>query len=92
MLQYRPGELVAPATLFYLASENGTENIATIKAGSSQAVTTSGVQSVLFTGLTGGTTYYAHYVHTDVSGNNSNPWGRQGCPITLQPNMTGQSR
>lgn len=59
-------------TLYYYASTNSTEDIATVKAsGSSQAVSSTGVQNVTFSGLSAGTTYYAHYVHTDAAGNDS---------------------
>jgi hypothetical protein len=59
--------------LYYYASINSTELLATIKAsGSSRAVNATGLQSVGFTGLSGATAYYAHYVHTDDAGNDSN--------------------
>lgn len=61
----------ANGTLYYLASVNSTETAATIKAASSQAVSTTGVQNVTFSGLTASTTYYAHYVHRDAAGNDS---------------------
>ena len=61
----------ANGTLYYLATTNATESVATVKAGSSQAVSATGVQNVSFTGLTGSTTYYAHYVHTDAANNDS---------------------
>jgi hypothetical protein len=38
----------------------------------SKAVNTSGVQSLNFTGLSGGTAYFAHYLHTDAALNDSN--------------------
>lgn len=60
-------------TLYYYASTNSSESAATIKAsGSSQAVSGTGAQAVSFTGLTGLTTYYAHYVQDDASNNESN--------------------
>jgi hypothetical protein len=59
-------------TLYYLASTNATETAATIKTGSSQAVTATGSQAVSFTGLTASTLYYAHYVHDDAASNESN--------------------
>ena len=62
----------ANGTLYYLASGNATETAATIKTGSSQAVTATGVQNVSFTGLTPSTLYYAHYVHDDAASNESN--------------------
>ena len=59
-------------TLFYLASTNSTELASTvISTGSSQAVSDTGVQEVSFTGLTGYTQYYAHYVHRDLANNSS---------------------
>lgn len=57
--------------LYYLASENASESVATVKAGSSQAVSATGSQSVSVTGLTAGTLYYLHFVHTDAAGNDS---------------------
>lgn len=60
-------------TLYYYASENASETAATIKgSGSSQPVSTAGVQNVTVTGLTQETTYYIHYVHDDSSSNESN--------------------
>ncbi len=60
-------------TLYYYASQNASETASTIKAsGSSQAVVSSGVQNVSYTGLTESTTYYAHYVQDDSSSNESN--------------------
>ena len=61
----------ANGTLYYLASANATELVATVKAGSSQAVTANGAQSVSFTGLTASTPYYPHYLHRDAAGNDS---------------------
>lgn len=62
----------ANGTLYSLVSANATESAATVKAsGASQAVTATGVQNVSKTGLTQGTTYYLHYVHTDAAGNDS---------------------
>ena len=60
-------------TLYFWATENATETAAAIKAsGDSQAVVATGVQNVSFTGLTAGTTHYAHYVHDDAASNESN--------------------
>lgn len=61
----------ANGTLYYLASANATELVATVKAGSSQAVTATGVQNVTVTGLTASTNYYLHFVHTDAAANDS---------------------
>jgi hypothetical protein len=58
-------------TLYYLVSTNATELVATVKAGSSQAVTLDGAQGVSLTGLTAETAYYLHFVHTDASANDS---------------------
>jgi len=59
-------------TLYFTATTNTSETAATIKTGSSQAVTATGSQAVSFTGLTPSTTYYAHYVHDDAATNESN--------------------
>lgn len=60
-------------TLYFYASTNSSESAATIvSSGSSQAVSGSGVQNVSFSGLTGSTLYYAHYVQDDSSSNRSN--------------------
>lgn len=59
-------------TLYYLVTENSSEVLATVKAGSSQSVSTTGIQNVNVTGLTAATNYYFHYAHTDNAGNDSN--------------------
>lgn len=61
----------ANGTLYWLASATATEAAATVKAGSSQAVSASGVQNVTVTGLTASTSYYLHFVHTDAAANDS---------------------
>jgi len=62
----------ANGTLYRLASTNATETAAAIKAaGLTQGVSATGAQAVTFSGLASGTTYYAHYVHTDAAGNDS---------------------
>lgn len=61
----------ANGTLYWLASVNASESAATVKAGSSQAVSSTGVQNVAVTGLTASTSYYLHFVHRDSSGNDS---------------------
>lgn len=61
----------ANGTLYYFASANATELVATVKAASSQAVSASGVQNVTVTGLTASTSYYLHFVHTDAAANDS---------------------
>jgi len=50
-------------TLFFIATENATELEATIRAGSSQIVNSTGAQPVAFAGLIAETTYYPHFVH-----------------------------
>jgi hypothetical protein len=60
-------------TLYRLASTNATESAATIKAAAlTSAVTSTGVQTVSFTGLSASTTYYPHYYEEDGAGNPSN--------------------
>lgn len=62
----------ANGTLYFYASTNATEDVATVKAsGASQAVTVTGVQGVSVIGLNGSTTYYLHFVHTDPADNDS---------------------
>lgn len=61
----------AEGTLYFLASGNAIESVATVKAGGSQGVSTTGVQGVAVTGLTAETSYYLHFVHTDASANDS---------------------
>lgn len=61
----------ANGTLYYRASANATELAATVKAGSSKAVTAAGAQSINLTGLMASTSYYLHFVHTDAAGNDS---------------------
>jgi hypothetical protein len=65
---------VGSGTLYKYISTNTTETAATIKSsGTSQTVVTTGVQNVSGSGLTPNTSgYYAHYVHTDTGGNDSN--------------------
>lgn len=58
-------------TLYYLASANATEAAATVKAGSSQAVSAVGTQNVTVSGLTASTAYYLHFLHRDAAGNDS---------------------
>ena len=53
----------ATGTLYYIATTNSSELAATVKAGSSQAISGVTTQNVSVTGLTAGTTYYLHYLH-----------------------------
>jgi hypothetical protein len=58
----------ADGTLYYLFSTSPTATPTSVKAGSSQAVTATGIQNVSVTGLTAGTTYYPHYLHRSAAG------------------------
>jgi hypothetical protein len=58
-------------SLYYLANTSATATVAAVKAALSKPVTATGAQSVSLTGLSGATTYYLHFVHTDVAGNDS---------------------
>lgn len=60
----------AEGTLYSLVSLNATETAATVKAATSQVVSATGAQTGSVTGLAAGT-YYAHFVHADVAGNES---------------------
>ncbi len=69
----------ANGTLYVFVSTSATPpSAATLKAGtgaafaSSQAVTSSGAKTFGATGLTASTGYYAHLIHTDAAGNDSN--------------------
>lgn len=60
-------------TLYFWATANASESAANIKAnGDSQAVTATGAQAVVVSGLTPETEYYLHYVQDDDSLNESN--------------------
>jgi hypothetical protein len=55
---------VASGTLYWLVNNNATATAAEVKAAASQAVTSAGLQNVSITGLTAGTQYYVHYLHS----------------------------
>lgn len=55
---------VASGTLYWLVNGNATATDAEVKAASSQAVTSAGLQNVSITGLTADTQYYVHYLHS----------------------------
>lgn len=60
-------------TLYSYASTNATETAATIKAsGQQQTISSAGAKTVTFSSLSAGQQYYAHYLHRDASGNDSN--------------------
>lgn len=58
-------------TLYHLTTTGATATATEVKAGASQAVTATGVQTVSITGLTASTDYYTHYLHRDAAGNDS---------------------
>ncbi len=61
----------ATGTLYFLASTSATATAAAVKAGSTQAITSTGSKSVAVTGLIASTLYYLHYLHRDSAGNDS---------------------
>lgn len=61
----------ANGTLYRVTTINATESAATVKAGASQAVSSTGVQNMGATGLSPSTTYRHHYLHRDAAGNDS---------------------
>jgi hypothetical protein len=61
----------ANGSLFYVVSQNATENEATVLAGTSQPVTQTGEQTVSGSGLSPSTTYRLHILHRDAAGNSS---------------------
>ena len=61
----------ANGTLFYVVTPNATETAATVKAGSSQAVTATGTQNLSGSGLSPSSTRYLHVLHRDAAGNDS---------------------
>lgn len=61
----------ANGTLFFLTTTNATETAAAVKAGASQPVTSTGVQSIARTGLLASTAYRHHFLHRDAAGNDS---------------------
>lgn len=85
----------ANGVLYALASTNATELAATvISSGGAQSVTATGVQNAGFSGLTPGTTYYAHYVHRDAAGNtstrvSSTAWATSSSGDTTPPVLSG---
>lgn len=68
----------ANGTLYaYLSTSSSPPTATNLKSGSgavtsaSQAVSGTGVQTVNWTGLSAGTTYYTHWLHRDAAGNDS---------------------
>lgn len=61
----------ANGTLYYIATGNATESASTVKAGASQPVTATGLQSISLSSLSPGTTYRIHFLHEDVANNDS---------------------
>lgn len=59
-------------TLYYLATANATETVATVKAnGATQTIASAGSKTVNITGLSPSSTYYIHFVQRDAAGNDS---------------------
>jgi len=58
-------------TLYWRATTNATESVASVKAGSSVAVTSIGSKAVTVASLNASTLYYLHFVQTDTAGNDS---------------------
>jgi hypothetical protein len=58
-------------TIYWLYSTSATATAAQVKAGSSAAVTSSGSKTLQGTGLTAGTAYYVHVLHTNGAGTDS---------------------
>lgn len=58
-------------TLYYRATTNSTENAATVKGGSSLAISSTGSKAVTVSGLTASTVHYLHFVQTDAANNDS---------------------
>lgn len=58
-------------TLYWVTTTNATETAATVKAGSSKAVTATGAQSVTASALTAATNYRHHFLQRDEAGNDS---------------------
>lgn len=61
----------ANGTLYYLTNTSSSALSAAVLAGSTQTVTTSGVQNISRSGLSAATTYYHHFLHRDAAGNDS---------------------
>jgi hypothetical protein len=76
-------------TLYWYVSANASESSGTIQTGSSQAVSGTGVQNVVVTGQTAGTTRRIHYVHVDAATNVSNVVSSS--TFTLAPPLLGQA-
>jgi hypothetical protein len=83
----------ANGTLYYLTNTSASALSAAVLAGSTQAVTTSGVQNISRSGLTAATTYYHHYLHKDAAGNDSavlssNSFTTDAAADVTPPNLT----
>jgi len=57
----------AAGTIYALATTSASATAAQVKAGISQAVSSTGAKSFAFTGLTAATVYYAHYLQRDAA-------------------------
>lgn len=83
---------VGSGTLYAYASANSTETAATVKAsGTQKTVTATGAQTVSLSGLTPGTQYYLHFVHTassvDSGVSNSASFTTSAVTVTFTPTL-----
>ena len=61
----------AGGTLYYRITQSASAGAVGVKAGSSQPVTSAGLQTITGTGLAPATTYWLHVLHEDSAGNDS---------------------
>ena len=95
-------------TLYVVVTTSATQpSVAQIKAGqnnsgtsaaysSSQSISSTGTKTFSATGLTTGTAYYAHFVHTDAAANDSNrasssSFTPAASGVFFQPNLSAAS-
>lgn len=75
--------------LYYLVNTSATATKAQVKAGTSTSVVSNGIHQINITGLTPSTpTLYAHFVQTDMSGNDRDPvhsesFATQSAPVLV---------
>lgn len=78
----------ANGTLYFLVNTSSTAIVSQVQAGSTKAVTATGVQSVSFTGLPAATLLYPHFVHVDAAGNVSEVANGAGFTTAAAPDTT----
>lgn len=79
----------ANGTLYTYVTQNAIETREDVLFnGTQQAVNTVGVQTVNLTGLTGSTSYYIHYVHKDLAGNDSDVISSNQFTTAAPPTVT----